>query len=235
MDGGDWETLNENSPKEILEKLSPFPISEGKARSWWVMAMRHPVTSKLISAPFWFDMEHHNIIGNFVLGLDPADPDALLSVFAGRFGGTAIPPEMRSSDGRSALLYQPGRLTIQLPQVQFFLNEKGALCLPTGCAPRFQPIIEVPGLTGDVYIIDLRGLFFANPEFSHTRAFRDPKVLNMSDKEYAGYFFDDLVNDLNILRLSWRKKLNQSSAMTVEQGQAIEHAWTIKSPAIEKK
>lgn len=48
-------------------------------------------------------------------------------------------------------------------KVEFLLNEKGALIEPVKNNPdEFLPVIEVPGPSGQVYIVDLSDLFFSN-------------------------------------------------------------------------
>jgi hypothetical protein len=238
MDGGNVGDLNEENPKEVLSKITAVPVDQGEPRSYWLMMMRHPKTSQLLTAPVWFDMEHYMSLARFTMGLspsNPADKDKYLNIFISRFGGRPKPTEMLSADGAGKITFpakgfmQVDTTTAEGVQLSFLLNEFGAYCTSqTDCTEKFQAIIEVPANNGQVYFVDLRGFLFVNPVFAKTNAFYDSKVYKMTPEEWQTYYFDEFQAELQKVRLSFRKKRAVQTPLSVQDGQVTEQVWEIK-------
>lgn len=235
MDGGNLGDLQEENPSEVLSHISAAPVQDGEPRMYWLMMMRHP-NGAMISAPLWFDMEHYLPIKRFTMGLspNPADKDNLLNFFVGRYGKKGFPPTLPTDDGTGRINYTLGSVQVDVPtddgsRLNFYLNKKGAYCTdPNTCADKFIPIIEVPASNGQVYFVDLRAFLFVNPAQSKSEAFFDPNLAKMSPTEYQNFYYDRFVDELQKIRLTFRRKRNVNTPLTVQDGQVTERIWTIK-------
>lgn len=226
MDGGDFTIRNEDEPSVILKDISAFPKLEGKESMNWLFISRDP-QSRLISGWLYFDMAYYAHFSNFLLSIGaPTEDDKTnyLRFLLMRLNDLTKPLEGITASQNSLRVTLK---TLENTTLDFVLNKKGAYCKDTNeCASGFQPIIEVPDSTGQAYIVDLRGFAFVDPELSHTDAFRNPKIRQMSDKEYSIFSFAEREKELERIKLQFRKKRSVKTPLTIEEGRAQIIEWS---------
>ena len=109
----------------------------------------------------------------------------------------------------------------------FILNVKGAYCkAENDCADRFMPIIEVPDSSGQVYLVDLRGLIFVNPLTMSSSLYRDSKTLTRTSAESQRLAMQTLTEGIQKIKIRFRKKRTSLSAMTVQEGEGTTKEWS---------
>jgi len=196
--------------------------------------MRHPTTSAMISFPSWFDMEQYARIKRWVMGLSPSKEDVMniLNILVSRFGGKGPPAEMKDTTGSVTLQFAKDEVSVAIQinptdAIQFKLNKKGHACQET-CTNRFDPVVELHSLTGQAYLVDMRGLFFVDSNHSRSNIFRTLAVQNLTDTEYHKLFYDEFASEGQRLRLSIRKKrASHTVPMTAEEGLPLQYEWSL--------
>lgn len=230
MDGGNGGTLNEDNPREILNQISAFPTTGNKEIFMWMMMMRHPITSQLMSYPVWFDPEQYNQLKRFTFALTPEDPSNVLSVLLPRLGKNGA-DNFADQTGQAKLTTKNSELFVEFSLnndvVKFKLNSKGYLCEST-CIERFDPVIEVQSEKKQTYIVDLRDLFFVNLSKTRSDLFKDPATASLTEQEYQKKFYDYMGTLYKNMSISVRKKRDSKTSMTVEQGLAHQFHWVAK-------
>lgn len=235
MDGGDLDSLGEDSPKEFLKDVSAFPVIGGTPLMYWPLMMRHPKTGQMISMLTWFDMEFYPRLNRFIFMTGPVKEDDALEL-VGQIGtrlGKRTPYEITSPEN---LKVDAAGLTARLRSgddvVEFRLNRAGAQCVNDTCEARFQPVIETVSAQGLPYIVDLRQFFFVDLGARGVPDLMKPGAENLSSDEAMYKAYDELALEYGRPRISFRRKRTMvEKPMLVSEGQVQTVEWQWTAPA----
>lgn len=227
MDGGDLALMNEDAPSEVFADVTSFPVVSGKESMNWLFITRDE--TDIVMAAMWFDIESYSAFQGlmFNVGLKEEEDGFYLKFLLHKI------PRPGSGLSLPGLTPTEDSLNVEVPtdegtKLVFSLNIRGAYCKTlNNCAKRFQPIIEVPDSTGQIYLVDLRGFIFLNPELSESEIFKDPKTLSLNKLQKDRLQTSVFVEEMDKIRLRFRKKRAVKSPLRISEGKMTKKTWQV--------